>query len=349
MLTYDTLARKPGAFKSMTGLTVQEFEALLAELRVPYEAAREERVAATSRQRAPGGGAKPRYELRERLLMTLVWLRLYLTGEAVGVLFAVDKSTVSRYTQPLLRLLRDRGQATLGWPEEARALLPVPAAEGTPAVERAAVETPAPAQEDSVAIIDATEQRVERAQDHATQKAHYSGKKKAHTRKTLLIVNEHGRLRYVSASVPGAEHDLTLVRHCGALEEIPSALSLMADSGFQGLQNDVPERSVALPYKGSKAHPLTPEQKLHNALLSRIRIVVENTLAEMKHFRILADVFRHPLALYDSIFVSVAGLITHRADQRHAVWQRLAEKRPPAPTASPQGFYGACAGLAVAA
>ena len=146
----------------------------------------------------------------------------------------------------------------------------------------------------------------------------YSGKKKAHTRKTLIVVNEHGRLRYVSPSVPGSVHDLTLLRQCGTLEEIPSTLSLMADSGFQGLHNDAPERSVALPYKGSTAHPLTPEQKLHNAHLSRIRIVVENTLAAMKHVRILADVFRHPLTLYDGIFVSIAGLVTRRADQRLA-------------------------------
>jgi len=300
MLTYDTLARKPGAFTSMTGLTIQEFEALLAELRPRYEAARQEESTARPRRRARGGGAKPRYGLRERLLMTLVWLRLSLTGEAVGVLFAVDKRTVSRYTRPLLRLLREHGQDTLGWPEEARALLD----EADEA--------------DGVAIIDATEQRVERARDDATQRAHYSGKKKAHTRKTLIVVNAHGRLRYVSPSVPGATHDLTVLRQSGALEQIPSDLSLMGDSGFQGLQHDAPERSVALPYKGSRAHPLTPEQKVHNALLSRIRIVVENTLAEMKHFRILAAVFRHPLDLYDSIFVSIAGVITRRADRRLA-------------------------------
>ena len=309
MLTYDTLARKPGAFKSMTGVTVQEFEALLADLRPRYEAARQEERAATPHRRAPGSGAKRRYDLRGQLLMTLVWLRLYLTGEAVGVLFGVDKSTVSRYTRPLLRLLRDQGRDTLGWPEDARALLETG---------DEADDTDGTDDTDGVAIIDATEQRVERARDEATQRAHYSGKKKAHTRKTLIVVNERGRLRYVSPSAPGATHDLTLLRQCGTLEAIPAALSLLADCGFQGLQNDAPERSVALPYKGSKAHPLTPEQKLHNALLSRIRIVVENTLAEMKHFRILADVFRHPLDLYDSIFVSIAGLVTRRADRRWA-------------------------------
>ncbi len=309
MLTYDILAHKPGAFKSMAGLTVEEFEALLAELRPRYEAVRREERAARPRRRAPGGGAKPRYALRERLLMTLVWLRLYLTAEAVGVLFAVDKSTVSRTTRPLLRLLREHGQDTLGWPEDARALLDMAGEADDP---------DSPDDADGVAIIDATEQRVERARDDATQRAHYSGKKKAHTRKTLIVVNEHGRLRYVSPSAPGATHDLTVLRQCGALEQIPPDLSLLADSGFQGLQHAAPERSVALPYKGSKAHPLTPEQKLHHALLSRIRIVVENTLAAMKHFRILADVFRHPLDLYDSIVVSIAGVVTRRADRRLA-------------------------------
>ena len=177
MLTYDTLARRLGAFTSMTGLTVHEFEDLLADLGPREEAAQQERSAAAARRRALGGGAKPRYALRERLLMTLVWLRLYLTGEAMGVLFAVDKSTVLRTTRPLLRLLRERGQETLGWPEEAQGLLD---------------------EADGVAIVDATEQRVERARDHATQKAHDSGKKKAHTRKMLVVVNDHGRLRYVS-------------------------------------------------------------------------------------------------------------------------------------------------------
>ena len=166
MLTYDALARKLSAFKSMTGLTIHEFEELLADLRPRYEAARREERAATSRRRAPGGGDKARYALRERLLMTLVWLRLYLTGDAVGVLFAVDKSTVSHYTRSLLRLLQDQGQDTLDWPEEAQALLDTAASPASPA-------SPA-----SVAIVDATEERGERAQDNATQRAHYSGKTK---------------------------------------------------------------------------------------------------------------------------------------------------------------------------
>jgi len=39
MLTYNTLARKPSAFKSMAGLTVDEFKESLADLRPRYETA----------------------------------------------------------------------------------------------------------------------------------------------------------------------------------------------------------------------------------------------------------------------------------------------------------------------
>jgi len=72
----------------------------------------------------------------------------------------------------------------VGWPEEARAAL------------LHTLDNPAPVlEEDSMAIIDAIEQRVALSQDKATQKAHYSRKKKARTRKTVRVVNAHERLR----------------------------------------------------------------------------------------------------------------------------------------------------------
>jgi len=169
---------------------------------------------------------------------------------------------------------------------------------------------------DSVAIVDATEQRVERSHHYQTQKAHYSGKKKAHTRKTHVIVNEHGRIRDVSPSVPGSVHDATLLRQSKAADRIPPDVSAMGDSGYQGIQDDMSERSVALPYRASRGHPLTPEQKLHNHEISRIRIVVENTIAELKHFRSLVDVFHHAVARYDSVILAIVGIVSRRIDRR---------------------------------
>jgi len=327
MLTYEELSGKPHAFKSITGITLEEFQTLLTEVAPRYQAAEQKRLARHERKRAPGGGAKPRYLVRERLLVTMVWLRLYLTCEAVGVLFGVDKSTVSRYTHPILLILRDLGADTLGWPEEAQALVaqnettaelvgePAPTTEpeaAAPSPTSATVHTSA----DLVAIVDASEQRVERSQDDATQKAHYSGKKKAHTRKTQFVANEHGRIRDVSTSVPGAVHDVTLFRQSGVSERLPEDITAMGDNAYQGIQDDMPERSVALPYRASRNHPLTPEQKLHNHEISRIRVVIENTIAALKHFRILADVFRHAIDHYDNIILAIVGIVNRRINKR---------------------------------
>lgn len=159
---------------------------------------------------------------------------------------------------------------------------------------------------------------MERSQTDAVQKAHYSGKRKAHTRKTQVAVNEQGRLRHVSASVPGSTHDLTLLRQSGLVAALPLDVTAVGDTGYRGLQNDLPDHSVALPYRPKAHQTLLPEEKLHNHLIARIRVVVENTLAELKHFRCLRDVFRHPVERYDAVVGAIVGVINHRIDQRLA-------------------------------
>lgn len=124
MLTLKELrAARPGVFRSITGVSPKEFDSLLAQVEPRYQAMVKARIERADRERAPGAGAKSRYDVAERLFMTLFWLRHYLTCEAVGFLFGVDKGTVSRFTRPILLILRDLGVDTLGWPQEAKQLL----------------------------------------------------------------------------------------------------------------------------------------------------------------------------------------------------------------------------------
>lgn len=373
MLTLKELrAAKPGVFQSITGVSPKEFEALLAQVEPRYHSMVKRRLERTDRKRAPGGGAKSRYDAADRLLMTLVWLRYYLTGEAVGFLFGVDKGTVSRFTRPILLILRDIGVDTLGWPDAAKEALessepgsgesgasgtiptdpplnspvdsPVdspteasldPSGESTPKInwptdpvedeeflrKTAAEAVVTPDQSgcpDQLAIVDATEQRVERAKVYATQKKFYSGKKKTHTIKSQIIVNERGRIRDVSDSVPGSTHDLTLLRESGVQAALPEGLTVMGDTGYRGLQNDFPKASVALPYRPKDKQQLTPEEKLHNHFISSLRIVVENTLCELKHFQALVARFRHSLERHSEVTKAIAGIVNLRIDNRLA-------------------------------
>jgi transposase len=344
MLTYERLSAKPSAFKSMTGLSVEEFQSLLRRVTPRYEAFLTLQRARADRRRAPGGGVRSRHDLTERLLMTMVWLRLYVTCEAVGFMFDVDKGTVSRFTRPILSILRDLGEDTLGWPQEARELAekqtddtttnpplpPMQDQEGSasaedPGQQEQSVEPSDTAQvmtpdrshcSDYLAIIDATEQQTERAKNYAVQKLYYSGKRKTHTIKTQIVVSQSGRICHLTDSVPGSTHDLTLLRQSGLKDELPEGLTVTADTGYRGLQNDFPDRSVALPYRPKDKQQLIPEEKLHNHFISRIRVVVENTLAELKHFQTLAVRFRHSLQRHSEITRAIAGIINWRIDKR---------------------------------
>ena len=247
------------------------------------------------RQRAIGAGHPYTLALYEMLLLTLVWLRLYLSLEALSFLFGIDKATASRNTRSVLSVLRQLGDATLGWPKSPNR------GEGK-SLEQVLQDYP-----DLLAIIDATEQPIERPADNARQKAHYSGKKKRHTRKTQIIVNEHGEIRAVSSSTPGSMHDLELFRQSGSSEIIPEEVTAGGDAGYQDLHDELPNHRVFVPHKAMRNHPLMEDQKLANRELSSIQIVVENTLAELKHFKVLADRFRHNLDIYDDTFRSVVA------------------------------------------
>lgn len=115
VIDYYRLSHNPRLFKSLFGITVAEFETLYAQV-VPVWAAQEAaRLQRADRQRAVGGGRQYELPLRERLLLTLLWLKLYLTTDALGYLFGVDNSTVSRNLRRWLPTLQALGTATLGW------------------------------------------------------------------------------------------------------------------------------------------------------------------------------------------------------------------------------------------
>jgi hypothetical protein len=75
---------------------------------------------------------------------------------------------------------------------------------------------------------------------------------------------------------------------------------------------------VITPFKKSKHHPLTDEQKLLNQEFSRGRIIVENTLCQFKHFNVLAQRFRHNVDKYDNAFRSVLAIVNLRIQKRVA-------------------------------
>jgi hypothetical protein len=306
-INFSSICRKPRLFKTFFGVTVAEFEALYKKLVPVWHAIERKRLNQRPRQRAIGGGNDYTLDLRCRLLMTLAWLKLYLNTDVLGYLFGVDGSTASRNVRNLLPALRQVGEDTLGWLEP-------PKRGQTKDLAQAAQECP-----DLLAIVDATEQRIRRSGDRTTQREHYSGKKKCHTRKTQIIVNEHGAIRDVSDSTPGSMHDLEHFRRSDATQRIPQQVGVGGDAGYQGLHDELPNHSVGTPHKARRGHPLTQDEKDVNREFSSVRIVVENTICELKHFKVLRDCFRHSVNCYDDAFRAVIAIVNPRIMQRVAI------------------------------
>jgi hypothetical protein len=297
MLTLTKLRSKPAAFRSLTGLTLPQYEQLFAEVAERYAVAEAARLTRPQRQRARGAGRKYKLSLEDRLLLALVWLRVYPTYEVLGLLFDLDKGAVCRNLDRMLTVLRQVTAVDLSWP-----------ADGQRQRRWADLLTDFP---DVTAIIDATEQRIQRPQGQAAQKPYYSGKKKSHTLKTQVQLAPDGGIQDVSDSVPGSVHDLTLLRQHGTLAR-QDAGAIMFDRGYQGVQKDAPDRQLYHPYRASRGQPLTPEQKAWNQLLSHYRIRVEHTLGQLKVYEVLTQVYRHRRERYNRVFFIVAALTNRR-------------------------------------
>lgn len=238
MLSYNELKTKPREFLASTGLKPDEFEKLLPAFRAAYEKKYPPDLtqAGTVRQRKFGGGAKGALpEIEDKLYFILVYQKTNPLQTMQGLQFSLSQSQANFWIHRLLPILqqalRDLGEA----PErDARQVESSPLAlAGGPNLE-----------------IDGTERRRQRPQDDAKQKEHYSGKKKAHTDKNILVVNENTKkVVYLSPTVPGKTHDKKAADE--AQVAYPNNATLDKDTGFQAYE---PEATLTTqPKKSPKA------------------------------------------------------------------------------------------------
>jgi len=284
MFEYEKLRACPSAFRGLTGMSATEFEALLADFLPAQDRLRRSSAVngeGRPRRRAPGGGAKPKLDDRHRLLLALVWLRVYPTYELLGFFFGLHKRNAQLHARAVLAVLDTLPDFPFDRPGPDRRAL-------------STVEEVMAAFPSVRLVIDAKEQRVNRpGASHDAQKPYYSGKKKCHTLKTQVGVGPDGLIESVSASHPGgATHDLTLLRDSGLLDGLAEKEAAMMDKGYVGIGNTHPATPVVIPHKAARGRPLTDEQKEANRTIARHRIVVEHSIAQLNRFTVLRQVFR---------------------------------------------------------
>jgi hypothetical protein len=306
MMTYSKLAKMRSNFRSFTGLDVPEFDSLYEKVRVGYDASETERLARPGREREIGGGGKFRLELRDRLLMLLVYYRLYVTFTLTGFLFGLDQSNVFRD----IRYLESLVSACLPLPKKVQRLT-----RRLRTIEE--VEEFFPGLK---AFVDSTEQEIPRPKkDVKKRKSHHTGKKRKHTVKTQIAVNKDGLILQKTNHARGRRHDLAVYREHPP--PLPKEVEQGLDRGYDVVKKYFPDLKCAIPFKkraggkgksGVKAPELTPAQKSVNKRLSKERVVVEHTISRMKKFRMMGDEFRNRLKRYDVMTDIVSGLVNFR-------------------------------------
>src|SRR3954447_11083059 len=203
------LAQHLAVFRAMTGISVAEYRQIVAELAAPYAVAEQQRLARPARRRARGGGRRFTLSLADQVLLTIIWLRQYPTFPVLGYLFGLDDRPASRTVARLLPLLEAAGRDGMRLPDRGphRGRDLPQQLQNTPGL---------------LVLVDTFEQRVQRPREPAEQRRWYSGKKKAHTIKSQVGVEEEsGRIVDVADSVPGPTADITLLKTSGLGERLP--------------------------------------------------------------------------------------------------------------------------------
>ena len=107
---------------------------------------------------------------------------------------------------------------------------------------------------------DGTERPIPRPTDSAEQTLHYSGKKKRHTLKNLLLITTTLTILFLSTTFEGTVHDKRIADY--SAYPLPPDSQLLQDLGFLAFTLDGVE--MREPTKKPRGGTLTPEQKAAN-------------------------------------------------------------------------------------
>jgi hypothetical protein len=291
----DSLKTHPSVFRHLTGLTVPAFDALAADVVPAVEVAHRQSLDRPDRERAIGAGGEFGLTTTDQVLLTVVWLRQYPTQEVLGFLFGVSDSTALRAVRRCLPALEQAGKDTMRMPDPGpgrRKKLPAVLAD-TPGL---------------AVVIDTFEQRTHRPRRR--QRAYYSGKKKAHTLKSQVGVDEEsGRVVDVSDSVPGPWADIKLLKKSRLLKRLPAGVGGIGDLAYVGIADLHPEGLGAAPRRKPRGRERPPEDRKYNRAFSRRRIIVEHAIGRLRRFRSVAHVNRHRRKGHAARIRAIAGLV----------------------------------------
>lgn len=277
--------------KALTGLSVQEFKELVPNFSrnyLEFEAKRKKK-----RIRKLGGGRGSYIETTQEKLFYILWyMKTYPTFDVASFWVGFARGNACTWMHTLLPVLETTmkrkfvlPERKISDPEEFLRLYP----------------------ETKEVFVDGVERLKQRPKNKKQQKKTYSGKKKAHTRKSVVVTDKNRKVLVITKQKSGRRHDKRLADKDAVFESIPKEVVIFADTGFLGAQKV--HQNILISKKKSRGHPLTYDEKEMNKLISSYRVLVEHAIGGIKRYRCVSEKLRNHKAYIDDKFILLsAGL-----------------------------------------
>jgi hypothetical protein len=299
-MNLDAILSQPRRIRAITSMEAAEFEKLAEQLQEEWDRAHKRRnMDGQPRQRARGGGRRGALpDAAHKLLFILIYFKTYPTQDLMGAMFDLSQPQVCSWVHRLSPLLEKVLGCKMQLPERrAQKLHQV--------LERCPELT---------FVMDGTERPVNRPSSEPAQREHYSGRRRRHTVKNVVVVSGQ-KVQGLSGTFPGSFHDKTVAEAEWDGRRFPQGSVVVRDGGFIGLP--APGAQIWEPSKRPRGGEWEADERRRNRALSAVRVVVEHAISGMKRCRIVKDIFRNRKEGFVDTVINIAcGLHNFRTDCR---------------------------------
>jgi hypothetical protein len=267
MVSFVKLCRQNVNFARLTGVKLDDFRKIVDKCHPDW--------LNLQKMKKISGRISHIKTLEDEVLLVLIYYRFYVTHEFLGYLFNLDNSNICRHLKKMEPLI----------------------------AKNLAIKKERTLSSDSLMTIisDVTEIQTQRPQKK--QRNYYSGKKKRHTHKEEIQINNKGKIINISKCYRGRKHDFAIRK---SEKPMPKEALKLVNLGYQGLQKRT--KNVRLPIKKKRKIPITQEEKEHNRIHASQRVLIENVFACLKKFKILGSVYRNFQKKLHMRFNIIAGI-----------------------------------------
>jgi len=302
MMTYAVWSKRPKHFRRLTGLTLEEFAEILDKFESSWQFFVKKEFLSKERKRAYGGGRHTHlYSLEDKLFFILVYVRMYPLEFMQGAMFNLSEGRACEWINRLLPILDEALGYTHKRPQRGRNLEEL--LRDFPELKELGI------------IADGAERFIRRPKNKDAQKSKYSGKKKRHSVKNIVITHPaNNTILFLSQTRDGSVHDKTCLEEENLSCRDP--VKMLTDLGFLGLK--IQGIKTFMPQRKPRGGELTDDEKIKNKLLSSIRVKAEHAIAGAKRNKSISDTCRSIKKETPDLLMSIAcGLHNLRAAHRY--------------------------------